>query len=257
MNLIDTHAHLYDPTFEADQKMMLERAMAAGVAQILLPNCDAETVGPMLALCEKYPRQCFPMLGLHPCYVKEDFEQELEKIQSFLDKNRFRAIGEIGLDFYWDKTFIAQQEKAFATQIGWAQQANLPVVVHSRESTTACLDLLEREGNGKTKGILHCFSGTVAEAERTVALGMYLGIGGVMTYKKSILPEIVQAVGLERLVLETDAPYLSPVPYRGKRNESSYIPYIAQAVADALNTSVEEVARVTTENARKIFGLQG
>ncbi len=252
--LIDTHAHLYDPTFDADRDQMLQRATAAGVQKIFLPNCDFETIGPMLALCQKYPQQCFPMLGLHPCYVKEDFEQELARLKIFLEKNRFWAIGEIGLDFYWDKTLVAQQEKAFATQIGWAQEKGLPVVVHSRESTAACLDILEREGNGNVPGILHCFSGTVAEAERTAALGMYLGIGGVMTYKKSTLPEIVRAVGLVRLVLETDAPYLSPVPHRGKRNESSYVPHIAQAVANVLDVSVEEVARVTTANAERLFG---
>lgn len=255
MPLIDTHAHLYDPTFDADRDEMLQRARAAGVEKIFLPNCASETVGPMLALCEKYPQQCFPMLGLHPCYVKENFEQELAQLKAFLDKDRFWAIGEIGLDFYWDKTFVAQQEKAFATQIGWAQEIGLSVVVHSRESTTACLDILEREGAGKVPGILHCFSGTVAEAERTAALNLYLGIGGVMTYKKTNLPEIVRAVGLERLVLETDAPYLSPVPYRGKRNESSYVPHVAKAVADALEVPVEEVARVTTANAERLFGV--
>lgn len=255
MTLIDTHAHLYDLAFDADRDASLQRAAAAGVAQILLPNCEAGTVAPMLALCEAYPEQCFPMLGLHPCYVKEDFERELQVLEAFLSKHRFWAIGEIGLDFYWDKTFVAQQEKAFATQIGWALKQSLPVVVHSRESTTACLDILEKEGEGKTPGVLHCFSGTVAEAERTANLGLYLGIGGVVTYKKSNLPEVVRAVGLERLVLETDAPYLSPVPFRGKRNESSYVPHIAQAVADALSHPVEEVARITTANARKLFGL--
>ncbi len=255
MTLIDTHAHLYDETFLTDQEAMLQRATAAGVGQILLPNCDLETVQPMLDLCQKHPQQCFPMIGLHPCYVKENFREELEAIKSFLPQNRFWAIGEIGLDFYWDKTFVAQQEEAFRMQIGWALDNQLPVVVHSRESTGACLDILEKTGGGDLTGVLHCFSGTVAEAERTAALGLYLGIGGVMTYKKSILPEIVRAVGLERLVLETDAPYLSPVPYRGKRNESSYVPHIAQAVAVALEIPVEEVARVTTENARKLFGL--
>lgn len=255
MTLIDTHAHLYDPTFDGDRAEMLQRAMAAGVQQVLLPNCDVATVTPMLALCETHPEQCFPMLGLHPCYVKEDFEKELQTLYAFLQTHRFWAIGEIGLDFYWDKTFIAQQEEAFRTQIGWALESALPVAVHSRESTTACLDILEKEGAGKVQGVLHCFSGTVAEAERTAALGLYLGIGGVVTYKKSALPDIIRAVGLERLLLETDAPYLSPVPFRGKRNESSYVPHIAQAVADALDIPVETVAKVTTANARKLFSI--
>ncbi len=255
MTLIDTHAHLYDEKFTADQDAALQRAREAGVQHILLPNCDLQTVQPMLDLCHRHPAQCFPMIGLHPCYVKEDFESELAALKAFMLTHRFWAIGEIGLDFYWDKTFAAQQEDAFRTQIGWALEKNLPIVVHSRESTTACLNMIAQTGGGKVPGVLHCFSGTVAEAERTAALGLYLGIGGVVTYKKSNLPEVVRAVGLERLVLETDAPYLAPVPFRGKRNESSYVPHIAQAVADALDLPVEEVARITTGNARKLFGI--
>ncbi len=255
MTFIDTHAHLYDAAFEADRDAMLLRAKTAGVEKIFLPNCDGETVAPMLSLCDQYPQQCFPMMGLHPCYVKGDFEEALATLKAYLSQRRFCAIGEIGLDFYWDKTFVAEQENAFATQIGWALENDLPVVVHSREATTACLHILEKEGKRELSGVLHCFSGTVEEAQRAVALGLLLGIGGVMTYKKTNLPEIVRMVGLQNLILETDAPYLSPVPHRGKRNESSYIPLIAAAVADAMEMPLEEVARVTTANAKGLFGV--
>ncbi|RYD52128.1 MAG: TatD family deoxyribonuclease [Sphingobacteriales bacterium] len=253
MNFTDTHAHLYDPCFATELDMLLERTTEAGVHKIFLPNCDLETVPAMLQLSARFPNHCFPMIGLHPCYVNENVAAELAGLKAYLATHSFWAIGEIGLDFYWDKTFVAQQEAAFREQIGWAKAAGLPIVIHSREATTACLDIIESEGSGTVPGILHCFSGTVAEAERTVALGLHLGIGGVVTYKKSNLPDVIRAVGIEHLVLETDAPYLAPVPYRGKRNESSYIPYIAQAVADALGLPVAEVARLTTANAERIF----
>ncbi len=253
MIFTDTHAHLYDPCFEAELDALMERTATAGVDKIFLPNCDLATVGQMLQLSARFPQRCFPMIGLHPCYVKEDVEAELAGLKAYLDQQPFWAIGEIGLDFYWDKTFVSQQEAAFRQQIGWAQGTGLPIVIHSREATTACLNIIEAEGSGSIAGILHCFSGTVAEAERTVALGLHLGIGGVVTYKKSNLPEVIRAVGIEHLVLETDAPYLAPVPYRGKRNESSYIPLIAQAIADVLSIPVAEVARITTANAERIF----
>jgi TatD DNase family protein len=253
MIFTDTHAHLYDPCFEAELDALMERAADAGVDKIFLPNCDLATVPPMMKLSARFPQRCFPMIGLHPCYVKEDVEAELAGLKAYLEQQSFWAIGEIGLDFYWDKTFVTQQKAAFRQQIGWARAAGLPIVIHSREATTACLDIIESEGSGTVPGILHCFSGTAAEAERTVALGLQLGIGGVVTYKKSNLRDVIRAVGIEHLVLETDAPYLAPVPYRGKRNESSYIPHIAQVVAEALSLPVAEVARITNANAEHIF----
>ncbi len=255
MKLIDTHAHLYDECFVPDLEAMMDRAEAAGVGQILMPNCDWNTVAPMLAVADKYPQRCLPMLGLHPCYVGEDFSAQLDKLEALFAERRFCAVGEIGLDFYWDKTFTAQQEAAFSRQIGWAKERSLPIVIHSREATTACLDVVERESGGTITGILHCFSGTEAEARRAIGLGLHLGFGGVVTYKKTNLPEIAQAVGLDWIVLETDAPYLAPTPYRGKRNESAYVPLMAARLAAVLGVPAETVAEATTANAEKIFSL--
>jgi TatD DNase family protein len=236
---------------------MLQRCKDAGVARIFLPNCDHTTIGPMLQLETDYPGQCFAMMGLHPCYVKEDFENELSIMEEWLGKRSFSAIGEIGLDFYWDKTFVPQQETAFLRQMDWALQYNRPIVIHSREATQASIDLVRQKQNGSLGGIFHCFSGTVEEAKQIVDLGFYLGIGGVVTYKNSNLGEIVRSVGLEAIVLETDAPYLAPVPYRGKRNESAYIPVVAEAIAKALDVPVEAVSEQTTRNAQKIFAPFG
>ena len=255
MKLIDTHAHLYDERFVPDLEAMMDRAEAAGVEKILMPNCDWNTVAPMLAVADAYPQRCFPMLGLHPCYVGEDFSAQLDKLEALFEQRRFCAVGEIGLDFYWDKTFTEQQEKAFARQIDWAKDHHLPIVIHSREATTACLDIVERETGNTLTGILHCFSGTEEEARRATVLGLHLGFGGVVTYKKTNLPQIAQAVGLDWIVLETDAPYLAPVPYRGKRNESAYVPLMAERLAEVLGVPSETVAQVTTANAEKIFGL--
>jgi TatD DNase family protein len=253
--LIDTHAHLYDERFVPDLDQMLARAEAAGVGQILMPNCDWNTVALMLTVADKYPQRCLPMLGLHPCYVGEDFSAQLDKLEALFEERTFCAVGEIGLDYYWDKTFVEQQEAAFARQIGWAKSRNLPIVIHSREATTACLDIVERESGGTITGILHCFSGTEEEAWRATGLGLHLGFGGVVTYKKTNLPEIAQAVGLDWIVLETDAPYLAPIPFRGKRNEPAYVPLMAERLAGVLNLPVEAVAKATTTNAEKIFGL--
>ncbi len=253
MKLIDTHAHLYDARFVPDLEEMMERAAAAGVEKIFMPNCDWNTVAPMLEVADRYPERCFPMLGLHPCYVGADYSEQLDRLEALFEQHNFWAVGEIGLDFYWDKTFTVQQEAAFARQIGWAKERNLPIVIHSREATTACLDVLEREAGGAVPGILHCFSGTVEEARRATALGLHLGFGGVVTYKKTNLPEVAQAVGLEWIVLETDAPYLAPVPHRGKRNEPGYVPLMAARLAEVFELPATEVAGVTTANAEKIF----
>lgn len=233
----------------------MDRAEAAGVAQILMPNCDWKTIGPMLAVADKYPKRCLPMLGLHPCYVDAGYSAQLDGLEALFAQRNFCAVGEIGLDYHWDKTFVEQQESAFSRQIGWAKERDLPIVIHSREATTPCLDIVERESGGKITGILHCFSGTEEEARRATSLGLHLGFGGVVTYKKTNLPEIAQAVGLDWIVLETDAPYLAPVPYRGKRNESAYVPLMATRLADVLGLPAETVAAITTANAQKIFSL--
>lgn len=254
MITIDTHTHLYDSEQTERQDEEIHRALDAGVARMYMPNCDSGTIGAMMDIARRYPGSCFPMMGLHPCYVKEQFEAELAIVQQHLERGGFAAVGEIGLDYYWDRNYDAQQQLAFEQQIDWALQYNLPIVIHSRESNRECIDTVRRKQDGRLKGIFHCFSGNLEQAQEVVALGMYLGIGGVVTYKKTQLPEIIAAIGPEHLVLETDAPYLAPVPYRGKRNESSYIPLIAARIAEMLSIPVPELAAITTANAQKIFG---
>jgi TatD DNase family protein len=253
MTFIDSHTHLYDEQFDTDREAMIEQAINAGVEKMYMPNCDSTTIPGMLAVEEKWKNNCFSMMGLHPVYVKENYEEELAIVKQWLAKRKFYAVGEIGLDKYWDMSFFEQQKEAFAVQIDWALEYNLPIVIHSRESTQDCIDIVRSKQNGKLKGIFHCFSGSLAEAEQITELGLALGIGGVVTFKKSNLPEILSAISLEDIVLETDAPYLAPVPYRGKRNESSYIPLIAQKIAEVKSIPIEEVATVTTANAEKIF----
>jgi TatD DNase family protein len=207
----------------------------------------------MLKLADMYPDNCLPMMGLHPCYVKEGFRKELEIVEQQLEARKYYAVGEIGLDYYWDLTYKTEQIDAYEYQIRLALKHQLPIVVHSRESTQDCIDVARRNQTGSLKGIFHCFSGTLAEARQIIDMGLYLGIGGVVTYSKGTLPDIVKEVPLESIVLETDAPYLSPVPHRGKRNESSYIPIIAAKIADLKGLPIEDVARITTENAQKVF----
>lgn len=254
---IDTHTHLYDGRYQNDEREMIRRALDAGVSEMYIPNCDHTTIDDMMRLCGEWPQQLFPMMGLHPCYVKEDVEQELATVREWLDKARFAAVGEIGLDYYWDKTFVSQQKEAFTLQIGWALEHNLPIVIHSRESTRDCIDIVRSKQNGHLGGIFHCFSGTPEEAREVVSLGFYLGIGGVVTYKNNILREIVREMPLESIVLETDAPYLTPVPHRGKRNESAYIRLIADTIAELKGVPVATVAAITTSNAEKIFKNRG
>lgn len=252
---IDTHTHLYDDRLSPEQQdAMIQRAIDAGVYRLYMPNCNSETIQPMMRIAQNWPQHCLPMIGLHPCYVKEDVEAEMKVVEGYLAQHTFAAVGEIGLDYYWDKTFVPQQKVAFERQIDLALQYNLPIVIHSRESTRDCIDIVRQKQNGSLHGIFHCFSGTVEEAQEIADLNFYLGIGGVVTYKKSTLPEVISAMPLERIVLETDAPYLAPVPYRGKPNESSYIPIIAQKIADLKQVSLYELASITTANALKIFG---
>lgn len=250
---IDTHTHLYDEQLMAEEDAMINRAIAAGVTRMYMPNCDSSTIDTMMHLAKKWPANCLPMMGVHPCYIKENYESELNNAAQWLEKEKFYAIGEIGLDYYWDLSFKTQQQEAFERQIDWALQYNLPIVIHSRESTQDCIDIVRKKQNGSLRGIFHCFSGTGNEAEQIIDLGLYLGIGGVVTFKKASLADIVKATPLEYIVVETDAPYLAPVPYRGKRNESSYIPLIAAKIAELKSMPVEEVAGITTQNAEKIF----
>jgi TatD DNase family protein len=251
---IDTHTHLYDERLIADGDQV-QRAIDAGVTKMYMPNCDSGTIEGMLQVADQWPLNCMPMMGLHPCYVKENYKDELAIVADWLQKRKFFALGEIGLDYYWDTTFKQQQQEAFEFQIDLALQHNLPIVIHSRESTADCIAIVRKKQNGKLKGIFHCFSGTLDEAKQIAELGFYLGIGGVVTYKTSTLPAIIKEISLEHIVLETDAPYLAPVPYRGKCNYSSYIPVIGEKIAEVTGATLEEVARITTQNAEKVFPL--
>lgn len=252
--LIDTHCHLYSEEFKEDIASVIERAKDAGVGRFYLPGIDSSAIGDMLALEEKYPGLCIPMMGLHPCYVKENFQQELDMVETWLNKRPFVAIGEIGLDFYWDTTYSKEQYEAFSCQMQWALDRNLPIVIHTRHAMSETIETVKPFAEKGLRGIFHCFSGNAAEAKQVTDMGFYLGIGGVLTYKKSGLAEALEQIGIEKLVLETDAPYLAPVPYRGKRNESSYLLPIAARLAELKNLDIATVSAITTANAQKIFG---
>jgi TatD DNase family protein len=253
--IIDTHTHLYDDRLnEEKQDEMIRRAFDAGIAKMYMPNCDQFTISGMMRIAKSFPGKCLPMMGLHPTYVKDAYKEELGVVKTWLEKEGFAAVGEIGLDYYWDKTYVQQQKDAFSQQIDWALEHKLPIVIHSREATADCIELVRAKQNGQLRGVFHCFSGNSEEANQIIDLGFMLGIGGVITYKSNKdLQEVVQTVPLEHIVLETDAPYLSPVPYRGKRNESAFITFIAEKVAALRGISIEELARVTTANANKLF----
>lgn len=257
MTLIDTHCHLYLTDFEADRQSVIDRAVAEGVEKMYLPAIDSTELEHLLMLEKAFPGRCIPMMGLHPCSVKENYEDELQLVKDQLRVRRYAGVGEVGLDFYWDVSFTEQQYDAFRRQVDWAGELKLPVIIHSRNSLDECIGVIKDKQNGALTGIFHCFSGSVEQGRKIIDLGFYLGIGGVLTYKNSGLAEVVKDLPLENLVLETDAPYLTPAPFRGKRNESSYIKYVAQKLAEVKGVSVEEVAAVTTANAENIFRFEG
>jgi TatD DNase family protein len=255
MKLIDTHTHIYLEELKNDRVQILHRAAAEGVTRFFLPAIDSSTHEQMLDLEKEYPSQCSAMMGLHPCSVKENYKEELSLARQYFDKRKFCAVGEIGLDFYWDQTFTKEQYAAFHEQIEWALHFDIPIVIHSRNSTNECIEVVKQHQQGNLKGIFHCFSGDVLQAQKIIELGLLLGIGGVVTFKNSGLDKVVEQISLEHLVLETDAPYLAPVPFRGKRNEPSYLKYVIEKIAGIKNITIEEVARVTTKTAEKIFGI--
>jgi TatD DNase family protein len=251
---VDTHTHLYLEEFNTDIDAAIKRAVEAGANKFFLPNIDSTSVDVLHDLCKKYPKQCFPMMGLHPCSVKENYQDELNNVYQWLMTNKYYAVGEIGLDLYWDKTFIAQQIEAFEKQIQWALEFDLPIVIHCRNAFDEIYEVLSK-AKKLPKGIFHCFSGNTEQANKVIDLGNFkLGIGGVVTFKNSGLDKVVEQIDLKHLVLETDSPYLSPVPYRGQRNESSYIRIIANKIAEIKNCNVGVVAEITTKNAIEIFG---
>ncbi|MBI5856375.1 MAG: TatD family hydrolase [Sphingobacteriales bacterium] len=255
MTLIDTHSHIYLSEFNQDREKILERAQNEGISVVLLPAIDSSTHEQMLEL-ETNSRGIYQsMMGLHPCSVKEDFEEELEKARVYFEKRPFKAVGETGLDFYWDKTFISEQYKAFEEQIRWALEFDIPVVIHSRNSIDECIKMIAQYQKGKLKGVFHCFSGNTEQAKQIVDLGFFLGIGGVITFKNSGLDKVMEGIDLVNVVLETDAPYLAPVPFRGKRNEPSYLKYVVEKIALVKKVTSEEVGQLTTDRAQKLFKL--
>ncbi len=253
MNLIDTHAHIYSIKFDSDREQVIEEVRAAGITRIYMPNVDVETIDWMLDCESRYGDLCIPMMGLHPCDVKEDFEQQLKVMKEWLDQRQFAAVGEIGTDLYWDKTTFGIQKEALEIQVGWAKEKGLPIVLHCRESIDQTIELIEKAHDGKLRGIFHCFTGTLDQAKRILDMGFLLGIGGVVTYKNGGLDQVIPNLGLEHLVLETDAPYLAPVPHRGKRNTPAYLPEIARKVGDLLGSPIEKVAEETSANALSLF----
>ena len=254
MEFIDTHTHLYLEDFSSDIDEIIERAIASGVNKLFLPAVDSSSTHDLVSLCEKYPQNCFPMIGLHPTSVNADFQDELRNVEDELKKGFYIAVGEIGIDLYWDKTYFKEQSEAFLRQLSLAKQYNLPVVIHTRDSFNETYDLINSFTNESVKGIFHCFSGNVDDAFKIIEKGFKIGVGGVVTFKNSLLSQVVKEIELEHIVLETDAPYLTPAPYRGKRNESSYIPIIARKIAEIKDVSLEEVAAITTRNAYEVFG---
>lgn len=253
MPLIDTHSHIYLPEFDTDRPKVIERAEKEGVARVLLPAIDSESHAKMLQLEQKAP-SCLAMMGLHPCSVKGNYREELAIARGHLEKRRFVGVGEIGLDFYWDKTFTDEQYKAFREQLEWAIHFDIPVSIHSRNATDECIAVVAEHQKGRLKGVFHCFSGDEKQAKQIIDFGLYLGIGGVVTFKNSGLDKVMQNISLDHVVLETDAPYLAPVPFRGKRNEPSYLKYVVEKLSTIKSISMDDVASITTVNAEKLFG---
>jgi TatD DNase family protein len=249
---IDTHAHIYHEDFDKDRDDMLRACEEVGVSKIFMPNVDHTSIDGMLEL-ESRSANCFAMMGLHPCSVKKDFEKELYTVEQWLGKRKFVAVGEIGTDLYWDKTFWEEQQEAFKIQVEWAKQYKLPIVIHCRESIDQTIELVQQLKDDQLTGVFHCFSGNVEQANKIIELGFYLGIGGVATFKNGGLDKVLPTVGIEHLVLETDSPYLAPVPHRGKRNEPAYISLVGQHISDLMKIGVEDVQTITTKNAEKLF----
>lgn len=255
MIFVDTHTHLYLDNFSEDRQQVVEKAIEQGVNYMLLPNIDSDSITEMVSLHNLFPKNCLLMMGLHPTSVKENYEKELETVEKDINTGKYIAVGEIGIDLYWDKTFVEQQKDAFRRQLKLAKQNKLPVSIHTRDAFDEIYKIVKEELTDDLKGVFHCFTGTTEQANLIMETGLKLGIGGVITFKNSSLQEVIRSIPLEFLVLETDAPFLTPTPYRGKRNESAYIPLIAQKLAEIKNISHSEVAAITTENAFSVFKL--
>jgi TatD DNase family protein len=254
--LIDTHAHLYAEQFDQDRDAMIERAKQAGLEKILLPNIDVSSISGMMQMSNDYPNYCHPMMGLHPCSVSADFEKDLEEIYTQLHQEKIVAIGEIGIDLYWDKSTLEYQRLAFRVQVEWAKQMNLPIVIHARDSYNELFEELNKLNDDSLSGVFHCFTGSQQQAEKILSYGnFYLGLGGVLTYKNSGIGKFIAELPLDKIILETDAPYLPPVPHRGQRNESAYVLHVAEKLAELYALSLNEIGQQTSENAKKLFAL--
>ena len=257
MKFIDTHTHLFASEFKDDIDIVVKNAINSGVSKMLLPNIDSSTTNSMIQLCNKYPKHCFPMIGLHPCSVKKDnIEKEILHVEEMLNKNKFIAIGEIGLDLYWDKSSLSYQKVAFESQIKLAKKYQLPIVIHVRDSFNEAIEIVEKLNNENLSGVFHCFTGNIQEAERIINLqNFYLGIGGVVTFKNGGINKIINQISLDNIILETDSPYLTPTPFRGKRNESKYLVNIAQKMSEIYEIDINEIANKTSSNAINLFKI--
>jgi len=253
--ITDTHTHLYSEQFDQDRDAMIQRAKNTGVQRFFIPAIDSSYTERMFSLEKNYPSDVFLMMGLHPTSVKENYESELLHVKEWIDKKSFVAIGEIGIDLYWDKTYLKEQKKAFQTQIKWAKEKKLPIVIHCRNAFDEIFDILELEKGPDLYGIFHCFTGTLKQAEKAISYNMKLGIGGVVTFKNGKIDTFLNQIPLQHIVLETDAPYLSPTPFRGKRNESSYIKFVIEKLASIYELPFSEIINITTENSKEVFGI--
>lgn len=255
MKLTDTHIHLYADEFTGNLDQLLKEAFFKNVHRFFIPNIDSSTMDAMFAICKNYPENCFPSLGLHPCHVGENYMDELARIKSRAGLEKIYAVGETGIDLYWDKTLYKEQEAALIIQMRWAQDWNLPLIIHSREATDELIRIIEDNQALRPRGIFHCFSGNIQQARRIIELGFSLGIGGVLTFKNSGLEQVISQIDMKHLVLETDAPYLAPAPHRGKKNEPAFLHLIAMKLASVKHISIEDVTRITSENATRVFGI--
>ena len=252
---VDTHSHIYSSEFSLDRDEVIARAVSVGIGRIVLPNIDSSSLKPMLDLTDSVPGLFFPLIGLHPTSVKEDFRKELQILEYWMSKRKFYGIGEIGIDLYWDKSFLEEQIEAFRIQIGWAKKAQLPIVIHVRDSFSEVCEVLREEYSAELKGVFHSFTGTIDQAKQVTDLGFKIGVNGILTFKKSGMDEVIKQINLKYLVIETDSPWLAPAPHRGRRNESSYLTNIADKLALLHNTSTKEIAKITTKNAQELFDL--
>ncbi|CAM1334149.1 TatD family hydrolase [Tenacibaculum aestuariivivum] len=253
--ITDTHTHLYSEEFDQDRNEMIQRAKDAGVSRFFIPAIDSSSTERMLDLEKKHPNEVFLMMGLHPTYVKENYKEELVHVKKWIDKRSFYAIGEIGIDLYWDKTFVTQQQEAFRTQIQWAKEKKLPIVIHCRDAFDEVFEVLEGEKGDDLFGIFHCFTGTLEQAKQAISYNMKLGIGGVATFKKGKIDKFLNEIDIKDIVLETDSPYLAPTPYRGKRNESAYITNVVDKLVDIYDLTFDEISEITTQNSKDIFSV--